>query len=101
MLHTTCGTINYLAPEVFSNLGYDGHLADIWSSGVILYVFLAGKLPFEDDAVSRLIEKIVSANYEPPKNVSRAALDLLQQILVADPRMRIDMQRIKEHPWFV
>jgi len=71
MLHTTCGTINYLAPEVFSNLGYDGHLADIWSCGVILYVFLAGKLPFEDDYIAKLIEKIVSANFTMPKNISK------------------------------
>jgi serine/threonine protein kinase len=77
MLHTTCGTINYLAPEVFSNLGYDGHLADTWSCGVILYVFLTGKLPFEDDYISKLIEKIVSARYEAPKNVSKSAVDLL------------------------
>ena len=77
MLHTTCGTINYLAPEVFSNLGYDGHLADIWSCGVILYVFLAGKLPFEDDYIAKLIEKIVSANFTMPKGISKSGADLL------------------------
>ena len=77
MLHTTCGTINYLAPEVFSNLGYDGHLADIWSCGVILYVFLAGKLPFEDDYIAKLIEKIVSANFIMPKGISKSGADLL------------------------
>lgn len=25
IMHTTCGTINYLAPEVIQNAGYDGH----------------------------------------------------------------------------
>lgn len=42
VLHTTCGTINYLAPEVINNKGYDGFKADIWSTGVLLFFCLAG-----------------------------------------------------------
>ena len=43
MMHTTCGTVNYLAPEVISNAGYDGHVADIWSIGVIMFFCCAGR----------------------------------------------------------
>lgn len=42
LLHTTCGTINYLAPEVIQNVGYDGHKADVWSLGVLLFVCISG-----------------------------------------------------------
>jgi len=51
LLHTTCGTINYIAPEVIKNTSYDGQKADIWSCGVILYFLITGDLPFEDTKV--------------------------------------------------
>lgn len=100
LMHTTCGTVNYLAPEIFSNQGYDGHNADIWSCGVILYALLTGRLPFEDDKVSKLIEKIVSATFDLPKSISHQAQELLRLLLNPDPRTRISIAKIKEHPWF-
>jgi len=50
MMHTTCGTINYLAPEVIKNKGYDGHIADVWSLGVLLFYCLFGFLPFKENS---------------------------------------------------
>ena len=46
--HTTCGTMNYIAPELIKNNGYDGQIADIWSVGVILFYMLTGRKPFEN-----------------------------------------------------
>ncbi|KAJ6731849.1 NON-SPECIFIC SERINE/THREONINE PROTEIN KINASE [Salix purpurea] len=57
LLHTTCGTPNYVAPEVINNKGYDGARADLWSCGVILFVLMAGYLPFEEPNLMALYKK--------------------------------------------
>ncbi|XP_022885336.1 CBL-interacting protein kinase 23-like [Olea europaea var. sylvestris] len=57
LLHTTFGTPSYVAPEVINNKGYNGAKADLWSCGVILFVLMAGYLPFEGSNLMALYKK--------------------------------------------
>ncbi|PWZ55779.1 CBL-interacting protein kinase 31 [Zea mays] len=100
LLHTTCGTPNYVAPEVIEDGGYDGATADIWSCGVILFVLLAGYLPFEDDNIIALYKKISEAQFSCPSWFSAGAKNMITRILDPNPTTRITISQILEHPWF-
>ncbi|CAI5465702.1 unnamed protein product [Closterium sp. Yama58-4] len=100
LLHTTCGTPNYVAPEVLSDRGYNGVLADIWSCGVILYVLLAGFLPFDEPDVPSLYRKIQRSDFGFPTWFSAGAKRLITGILQPNPKLRYRYQEIKKDPWF-
>ncbi|KAJ3433625.1 cbl-interacting protein kinase [Anaeramoeba flamelloides] len=100
LLKTACGTPNYVAPEVITGKGYDGQAADIWSCGIILFVFLSGYLPMDDPSLEVLFEMIKNVDIKYPTHFTYQAKNLLKKILVADPLKRATIQDIKEDPWF-
>ncbi|PNT75673.1 CBL-interacting protein kinase 24 isoform X3 [Brachypodium distachyon] len=99
-LHTTCGTPNYVAPEVLSKDGYDGSAADVWSCGVILYVLMAGYLPFEENDLPTLYDKITAAHFSCPDWFSSGAKSLIQRILDPNPKTRMTVEGIRADAWF-
>ncbi|EEC75223.1 hypothetical protein OsI_11492 [Oryza sativa Indica Group] len=100
LLHTTCGTPAYVAPEVINRKGYDGAKADVWACGVILYVLLAGYLPFQDKNVINMYKKICKAEFKWPSWFSSDIRKLLRRILDPNPATRISVSEIMEDPWF-
>ncbi|KAL2926093.1 CBL-interacting protein kinase 5 [Bienertia sinuspersici] len=100
LLHTTCGTPAYVAPEVINKRGYDGAKADIWSCGVVLYVLLAGYLPFKDTNLMELYRKISNGDFKFPNWFPSDVRKLLCQILDACPSSRITVSKLKENKWF-
>ncbi|PSS23871.1 CBL-interacting protein kinase [Actinidia chinensis var. chinensis] len=100
LLHTTCGTPAYVAPEVINRKGYDGSKADVWSCGVILYVLLAGALPFHGSNLMEMYRKIGKAEFEFPNWFSPRARRLVSKILDPNPNTRISIPKIMESSWF-
>ncbi|CAO3638521.1 unnamed protein product [Mucor fragilis] len=99
-LKTSCGSPNYAAPEVISGKLYAGPEVDVWSCGVILYVMLCGRLPFDDEYIPTLFKKINGGIYTMPSYLSSETKALLTSMLVVDPLKRITIQEIRKNPWF-
>ncbi|KAH1253158.1 CBL-interacting serine/threonine-protein kinase 8 [Glycine max] len=104
ILRTTCGTPNYVAPEVLSHKGYNGAVADVWSCGVILYVLLAGYLPFDELDLTTLYtscgERIERAEFSCPPWFPVGAKLLIHRILDPNPETRITIEHIRNDEWF-
>ncbi|KAF5206014.1 Cbl-interacting protein kinase [Thalictrum thalictroides] len=100
ILRTTCGTPNYVAPEVLSHKGYNGAAADVWSCGVILYVLMAGYLPFDEIDLTTLYSKIEKSEFSCPSWFPVGAKSLIQRILDPNPHNRIRIEDIRNDDWF-
>lgn len=101
LLSTVCGTPNYVAPEVIKEEGpYDGFKADIWSCGVILFVMLAGYLPFDDPHMNTLFNKIERGEYRMADHFTADAKDIITKMLQVAPDARLSLEGIIQHPWF-
>lgn len=79
---------------------YSGPMADMWSSGVILFALVCGCLPFEDPNTSALYRKILSGQYKPAKWISPEVSDLIRKILEVDPLKRYTIADVRKHPWY-
>jgi 5'-AMP-activated protein kinase catalytic alpha subunit len=100
LLDQPCGTVVYAAPEVLQGREYHGMLADVWSSGIVLYGMLSGYLPFgeQDDDINR--DNIINGRIKIPSFFSDCVKDLLMHMLDLDPMTRYTLQEVRSHPWF-
>ncbi|BAS70947.1 Os01g0206700, partial [Oryza sativa Japonica Group] len=90
----------YVAPEIINKRGYDGAKADIWSCGVILFVLLAGYLPFHDSNLMEMYRKISKGDVKFPQWFTTDVRRLLSRLLDPNPNIRITVEKLVEHPWF-
>lgn len=65
-LKTFCGSLYFAAPELLQARQYTGPEVDVWSFGIVLYVLVCGKVPFDDQSMPQLHAKIKRGNVEYP-----------------------------------
>jgi len=101
-MKTVVGTPYYVAPEVLRG-SYDKR-CDVWSLGIILFVFLCGYPPFEGDNNKEIFKNVLKQEltFDPAdwKTVSAEAKDLVTKMLCKDPEKRITADDCSQHPWF-
>ncbi|XP_068169019.1 serine/threonine-protein kinase BRSK2 isoform X2 [Antennarius striatus] len=101
LLETSCGSPHYACPEVIRGEKYDGRKADVWSCGVILFALLVGALPFDDDNLRNLLEKVKLGVFHMPHFIPPDCQNLLRGMIEVDASKRLTLDQIQKHTWYI
>eukprot|EP00182_Erythrolobus_australicus_P003336 CAMPEP_0185832958 /NCGR_PEP_ID=MMETSP1353-20130828/2394_1 /TAXON_ID=1077150 /ORGANISM="Erythrolobus australicus, Strain CCMP3124" /LENGTH=462 /DNA_ID=CAMNT_0028531195 /DNA_START=39 /DNA_END=1427 /DNA_ORIENTATION=+ len=101
LLYTACGTLYYCAPEILaqSGSGYSGDKVDSWSCGILLYLMVVGRLPFESEDMNTLTKLVQTARLRFPQGLNQDLSDLIVRLLEKDPNARLTVSDARNHPW--
>lgn len=98
-LSTFCGSLYFAAPELLNAKVYTGPEVDVWSFGIVLYVLVCGKVPFDDQSMPALHAKIKRGLVEYPAWLSNECKSLLGRMLVTNPLERATLTEVMQHPF--
>lgn len=118
-LRTYCGSLYFAAPELLQAKPYAGPEVDVWSFGIVLYVLVCGKVPFDDQSMPNLHAKIKKGVVEYPQGLTAGLSNpffdnaflvhlltirlecrhIISRMLVTDPKQRASLAEIMNHPW--
>jgi len=97
---THCGSRAYVALELLQGLDYTGNAADIWSAGVVLFIMLTGKMPFDDRKPTKMMNSLIRHDIRfPDGSVSADAQELIRSMVHPRIELRATSQEILDSHW--
>eukprot|EP00066_Takifugu_rubripes_P005602 XP_003969757.1 PREDICTED: serine/threonine-protein kinase BRSK2-like [Takifugu rubripes] len=104
LLETSCGSPHYACPEVIRGEKYDGRKAERWICvNAVLFAVpcLQGALPFDDDNLRNLLEKVKLGVFHMPHFIPPDCQNLLRGMIEVDPTKRLTLEQIQKHTWYL
>lgn len=105
--YTVCGTTDYFAPETLRQVGYN-RAVDWWACGVLLFIMLAGRSPFDAPEVTQIYKNILKgfSKVSFPPSIPADAIDVIKSLCCKEPEERVTMQKggvdkLKAMPFFL
>jgi serine/threonine protein kinase len=99
MMSTICGTIPYTPPEIVQGLPYDGAKVDIWSLGILIFVMVCGKLPWESDDQTGMVREIMDGVVSFPEDLHPELITIVRACTNFNPSNRPSASELLEMPW--
>ena len=102
----TCGKLPYMSPEIYwDKKPFDGEAVDVWTAGTILFCMVTGNRSYQRPDVSDvqfyfMTKDIQKLLHDWKVNLSYEGIHLLKNMLQINPRLRLSLQEVLNHPWF-
>jgi len=104
--YTVCGTADYFAPEMLRQTGHN-RAVDWWALGVMTYMMIVGRAPFEAPDTMKIYRKIIKgfAKVNFPDDIPEHCTSMIRALCQRNPEERLTMgslglQNFKDHPWY-
>ena len=98
------GSKSYIAPEIFENKTYNGIKVDTFTIGVILFIIVEGKFPFNSSLTSdpyyKLLKEGRNSVFWKDSLVSAEFKNLIERMVNYNPNIRPSLEEIINHPWY-
>lgn len=102
----TCGKLPYMSPEIYVNKeAFEGGAIDVWTAGTILFCMVTGNRSYQkphssDPQFYWMTRGLTILLRDWGVELSPEGVDLLQNMLQIDPRLRLTIDEVLAHPWF-
>jgi serine/threonine protein kinase len=101
---TVCGTVEYMAPEVLSQIGH-GRCVDWWALGILIFEMLAFQTPFTGRTATETRKNVCNRDPRCPPHFGSVTKRIVYLFLIKDQTLRLGsgangIWRVQSHPWF-